>query len=168
MSLSALQSEHYPKRLQLKQVESKAILDRMHRYVNLGKSLFRRGYCSNGRTFNLCFAVKKSKIVAIGLNDYDRQMIGYNKSLRTTYKAYGEKDYTPSLHAEVSAILKLGIEDCSDLSFYCVRLNKRCKCSNSQPCSNCLRMLRMVQVKHIYCYDNDMSICEVLHCSSEI
>lgn len=129
--VQAKQSDHYPKHLSLKSVDSQAVLDRMRRYVNLGKSLFRKGYCSGGRTFNLCFAVKKSKIIAIGLNDYDRQMIGYNRQLKTVYKKEGEASYVPSLHAEVSAVLKLGIDDCSDIAFYNVRLNKTGHCCNS-------------------------------------
>lgn len=153
---------HYGHGLHLREVSSNAVLERMHRYVNLAKALFRKGACSNGRTFNVCFAVKKSKVIAIGLNDYDRQMIGYSKRLKTDYKFYGESSYIPSCHAEVSAILKLGLDDCSEYSFYNVRLTKACHCSFSQPCSNCLRLLRMVRAKHIYCYDNDMKICEVV------
>jgi deoxycytidylate deaminase len=132
----------------------------MHRYVNLAKALFRRGATSHGRTFNVCFAVKKSQVIAIGLNDYDRDMSGYNRQLKTVYKKYGEKTYVPSLHAEISSILKIGIDDCSALSFYCIRLDKKCHCQNSQPCANCMRMLRIVKAKNVYFYDKEMQICE--------
>lgn len=142
-------------------VASNAIKNRMHRYVNLAKALFRKGATSHGRTFNLCFVTKKSQVIAIGLNDYDKCMDGYNRKLKTVYKKYGERTYVPSLHAEVSSILKVGVDDCSSLSFYCIRLDKGCHCQNSQPCANCLRMLRMVRAKNIYFYDKDMNICEV-------
>lgn len=156
-----LESKHYLKNFTGIPVKSNAVLNRMHRYVNLAKAMFRKGATSGGRTFNVCFAVKKSKIVAIGLNDYDRRMTGYCKSLKATYKKYGQDSYEPCLHAEMSALLKLGHDDCSDMSFYNVRLNKACHCCNSQPCSNCLHMLNLVGFKHIYFYDNDMRICEI-------
>lgn len=154
-------SKHYLNNMTGTAVTSAAVLDRMHRYVNLAKAMFRKGATSNGRTFNMTFAVKKSKIIAVGLNDYDRQMIGYNRKLKATYKTFGESSYVPCLHSEMSALLKLGLDDCSDIAFYNVRLNRTCHCCNSQPCSNCLRMLRSIGYKHIYFYDNDMNICEI-------
>lgn len=153
-------SKHYASGLQSRLVRSNAVKNRMHRYVNFAKAVFRKGATSHGRTFNVCFAVKKSRIIAIGLNDYDRDMSGYNRQLKTVYKKFGEDSYIPSLHAEISAILKIGIDDCSAMSFYNVRLDKDCHCRNSQPCANCLRMLKMVKAKNIYFYNKDMEICE--------
>ena len=158
---ASTRSRHYAVDAVIELVDSNAVKNRMHRYVNLAKALFRKGATSHGRTFNACFAVKKSQVIAIGLNDYDRDMSGYNRHLRTVYKKYGEKTYVPSLHAEISSILKIGIDDCSALSFYCIRLDRGCHCQNSQPCANCMRMLRMVRAKNIYFYDKDMNICEV-------
>lgn len=153
-------SRHYAQSLEYVAVASNAVKNRMHRYVNIAKALFRKGATSHGRTFNVCFAVKKSTIIAIGLNDYNRDMSGYNRRLKTAYKKYGEASYVPSLHAEMSAILKIGIDDCSAMSFYNVRLDKGSHCKNSQPCANCLRMLKMVKAKNIYFYSKDMEICE--------
>lgn len=157
---ASTRSRHYAVDVAIEPVDSNAVKNRMHRYVNLAKALFRKGATSHGRTFNVCFAVKKSQVIAIGLNDYDRDMSGYNRHLKTVYKKYGEKTYVPSLHAEISSILKIGIDDCSALSFYCIRLDRGCHCQNSQPCANCLRMLRMVRAKNIYFYDKEMNICE--------
>lgn len=153
--------KHYKYEADIAPVESKAVQDQMHRYVNLAKALFRKGATSHGRTFNVCFVTRKSKVIAIGLNDYDRNMSGYNRRLKTVYRKYGEKSYIPSLHAEISAILKIGIDDCSSLSFFNVRLDKGCHCKNSQPCANCLRMLRMVGAKNIYFYNEKLDICEM-------
>lgn len=154
-------SEQYIKNLQGQEVTSKAVLDRMHRFVNLAKAMFRKGYTSNGRTWNACFAVKKSKVIAIGFNDYDRQIIGYNRRLKMVYKVKGEESYVPVLHAEVSAVLKVGTDDCSDISFYNIRLNKGCHACNSQPCLNCLNLLKQVNAKHIYFYNSNMRISEI-------
>lgn len=138
---------------------SKSVQDRMHRYVNIAKALFRRGYTSNGRTFNVCFAVKKNKILAIGINDYTRIMPEYSKNLKMRYKVYGERSYHPCLHAEMSAVMKLGSDNCEGLSFFNIRLNKMCHCCNSQPCMNCLNVLMSVNIKNLYYYDDDMNIC---------
>ena len=142
-------------------VASNTVKNRMHRYVNFAKALFQKGATSNGKTFNVCFAVKKSRVLAIGINDYSRVMSGWCKPLKTVYKKYGEKSYQPSLHAEMSAILKLGLEDCSDICFYNVRLDKNCHCRNSEPCKNCFRILKMLNAKKMYFYNNDMEICEI-------
>lgn len=160
VAYASARAGHYAVDVQVSLVESNAVKNRMHRYVNLAKALFRKGATSHGRTFNACFAVKNSKVIAIGLNDYDKDMSGYNRRLKTVYKKYGEETYVPSLHAEVSSILKVGVDDCSALSFYCIRLDRMCHCQNSQPCANCMRMLRMVRAKNVYFYDKNMDICE--------
>lgn len=160
VAYASARAGHYAVDAQVSLVESNAVKNRMHRYVNLAKALFRKGATSHGRTFNACFAVKNSKVIAIGLNDYDKDMSGYNRRLKTVYKKYGEETYVPSLHAEVSSILKVGVDDCSALSFYCIRLDRMCHCQNSQPCANCMRMLRMVRAKNVYFYDKNMDICE--------
>ncbi len=160
VAYASTRARHYAVDAKVSLVESNAVKNRMHRYVNLAKALFRKGATSHGRTFNACFAVKNSKVIAIGLNDYDKDMSGYNRRLKTVYKKYGEETYVPSLHAEVSSILKVGVDDCSTLSFYCIRLDRMCHCQNSQPCANCMRMLRMVRAKNVYFYDKNMDICE--------
>lgn len=155
------ESKHYFVNLNLQHVDSKHVKNRMHRYVNLAKALFSKGYTSNGRTFNVCFAVKQNKVLAIGINNYSQHVCVYDKQLGYKYKKFGSKSYQPCLHAEVSAVLKLGLEDCSGLSFYNVRLDKNCHCRNSQPCANCLYLLTSVKAKNIYCYDDDLNICRV-------
>jgi deoxycytidylate deaminase len=157
-----MQSDHY-KHIQkcCTLVQSRTNKNRMHRYVNLAKALFNKSACSNGRTFHCCFAVKKGKVLAIGINDYNRKIEGYNRRLKNTVKFYGEDTYHMSLHAEISALLKLGLEDCSGIEFYNVRLNKGCHCCHSAPCDNCLRMLTIVNAKRIYYYNEDMDICEL-------
>ena len=73
------ESKHYFVNLSLEQVDSKHVKNRMHRYVNLAKALFSKGYTSNGRTFNVCFAVKQNKVLAIGINNYSEHVCVYDK-----------------------------------------------------------------------------------------
>lgn len=136
---------------------SRTTRNRMSRCVNIAKSLFSKGVTSNGRTFNCTFAFNKSKLLAIGINNYNREVI-YIKSLKTPYKIYGEKNYNPSLHGEISCLLKLGLEDCSHLDFYSIRLNKWKKCCCSRPCLNCENILNQVGFKHVWYFDKDMEM----------
>lgn len=135
-----------------------ATRQRMSRCVNIAKAMFSKGVSSNGRTMNFCFACVKGKIISIGVNDYKKIMDRYVPQLKTNYRYYGEKSYRPSLHAEISCLLKLGWEDCSDVEFYSIRLNKQGKCSGSKPCDNCARILKMVGFKHVWYFDNDMNM----------
>ena len=152
---AAIQSKHYFTLDNAKLVESKTVKNRMHKYVNIAKALYSKGATSNGRTLNFTFVAKKSKLIAIGQNTR------YIPKLRTKYLKYGEDSYVPSLHSEMSALFRLGLEDCSNLDFYNIRIDKNNHCKNSAPCANCFRMLNIVGYKHIYFYDDNMNICEV-------
>jgi len=136
---------------------SKTLRNRMSRYVNIAKAMVSNGTTSNGRTFNATFAVYKGKVLKIGWNNYDRH-IRYVKQFKTDVKHYGEPNYNLSLHGEISCLLKLGYEDCSDIDFFSIRIDRNLKCCCSQPCKNCERILRMVGFKHVYFFDFDMNV----------
>ena len=138
---------------------SKNIQNRMHRYVNIAKALYRKGCISNGRTFNVSFGVYRDKVLAIGINDYSKIMPEYSRQLNLKYKRYGEKSYIPCIHSEMSCLLKLGADNCDGISVYNVRIDKNGHCKNSQPCHNCYAALMQMNVKHIYYYDDNMNIC---------
>lgn len=158
---AVIRSGHYFMLNDAKPVVSKTVRSRMCNYVDIAKAMFSKGATSNGRTLNFTFVARKSKLLSIGQNNYQRFMIGYIPSLRTKYLKYGEKTYIPSLHSEMSALFRLGLEDCSNLDFYNIRIDKNNRCKNSAPCANCFRILNIVGYKHIYFYDDDMDICEV-------
>lgn len=160
-STSSKKQKHYIELNGTKDNISNTIKNRMHRYVNIAKAIFRKGYTSNGRTFNITFASRGDKVLAIGINDYTKLMPEYSKNLKTAYKKYGDDNYHPCIHSEMSAVLKLGSDNCEGLSFFNIRLDRNSHCCNSQPCRNCFRILNMVGVKHIYYYDDDMNICKI-------
>ena len=136
---------------------SQTVKNRMHNYVNIAKAMFEKGATSNGRTLNFTFVAKKSKLIAIGQNNYNR-IINYVPLIKTNYRKFGEDTYVSSLHSELSAVLRLGQEDCSDLDFYNIRIDKNKHCKNSAPCLNCLRTLNIVGFKHLYYYDDQMNM----------
>lgn len=140
---------------------SKNITNRMNHYVELSKALFRCGYSSKGRTFNTCFAVKKNKVLAIGINDYTRIMPEYSHLLGIKYKQFGEESYHPCLHAEMSSIMKIGSDNCWGLSFFNVRIDNNGNHCNSQPCRNCYNVLKSFGVKNIYYFNDDLKLCYV-------
>ena len=137
---------------------SSTVRNRMSQYVNIAKAMMSRGVTSNGRTFNCTFAVKKGKVLAIGVNNYRRQ-VRYMKQFKTDVRYYGEDNYQMSLHGEISCLLKLGYEDCSDIDFFSIRIDNNNHCRCSQPCKNCERILRMVGFNHIYYFDENMQLC---------
>ena len=149
-------SEHYS--VNSNDVEiSKTVRNRMSKYVNVAKAMIGKGYTSNGRTFNVTFAVFKGKVLSIGWNDMSKR-VEYVKRFRTNVKHYGEPSYHLSLHGEISCLLKLGYEDCSDIDFFSIRIDRNGHCCNSQPCKNCERILQMVGFKHVYYFDQNMNM----------
>lgn len=134
---------------------SKTVRNRMSKYVNVAKAMLSRGCTSNGRTFNVTFASFHGKVLSIGWNDMSRR-IRYVRQFRTDVKHYGEPSYNLSLHGEISCLLKLGYEDCSDIDFFSIRIDRNGHCCNSQPCKNCERILKMVGFKHVYYFDENM------------
>lgn len=60
------------------------------------------------------------------------------------------KSYKPCFHSEISAILKLGKEDCSDIEFFNIRIDNNGNIASSKPCANCMNMLRTMGFKRIY------------------
>ena len=91
------------------------------------------------RTFHTTFIVKGSKILSIGINT-DKT---HPRTLRFNYHCQ------PKTHSELSAVIKLGKEDCSDFTFINIRLTKDDKTAISKPCSGCMDMLSQVGFKKI-------------------
>ena len=150
--------QHYGMAKYAQVAYSKTIRNRMSHCVNLAKAMFINGHTSNGRTNNFCFACFKRKIIAIGWNDYRKNMDRYMPQFNCCYKHTGEATYVPSLHAEVSCLLKLGLQDCSHIDFFSVRLNRNGKCCMSKPCDNCAKLLKQVGFKHVWFFDSNMEM----------
>lgn len=151
-------NEHYMNVSERTIALSKTTVHRMMKSVDVAKALCSNGFESNGRTRNFCFAYFHSKLFKIGMNDYSRTMLGYIRQFGTEYKKYGNEKYKPSLHAEISCLLRLGRDDCSDLDFFSVRIDKNGRHMFSKPCANCARILHQVGFKHVYFFDQELNI----------
>lgn len=106
-----------------------------------------KGNAQTGRAFHVTIAVYKKKILAIGINNYNRTVY---RTRFGKYKVDGVKSYIPSMHSEISCLLKVGREDCSDIEFFNIRIDNNNKPAASFPCSNCLNTLNQVGFKKIY------------------
>ena len=65
----------------------------------------------------------------------------------------GLRNHVVGMHSELSAVIKLGIENCSDISFYVVRIDNLGNANYSKPCLGCLDMFQQVKYKKIYYTD---------------
>lgn len=137
---------------------SKSILRRIKRYVEIARAL--KPNNQTGQFFHVTFICKNRKILSIGINNYrknlDAKRWGEYRPLKTTRTP----DYHPGIHSEISALIKLGREDCSDLDFYNVRIgNNHGEIMISRPCLNCQRVLNQVGFKNIYYHDENKRVC---------
>ena len=104
-----------------------------------------------GKSFHTTFAFRGSKLLSIGINNYNRQHP--SRKFGKYHATKGSGIYTPGIHSEVSALIKLGLEDCCDITFVNLRINNNDKIANSKPCPNCSRVLNQIGYKNIWYYD---------------
>ena len=118
---------------------------KFNRFIEISKALYKP---SPLRTFHTTFIIENKRIVSIGINNIKTHPL----SLKYAYR-----DDQRSIHSELSAILKLGYEDCSDLTFVNVRLTKDLTVANSKPCQGCIDMLKQVGFKKLFYTANENS-----------
>lgn len=108
--------------------------------VALAEAISSKGVSGrNGTTFRLgALIVRKGRILSIGNNSYKTHPI--------MLKFYPYQ----FLHAETSAILKNGIDNCLDTTLIVARVIADNSPALAKPCSSCLDFSRSVGVKYIY------------------
>lgn len=95
------------------------------------------------RHFHVTFILKNNKIMSIGVNNERKT------HTRNLYYKYANAALKGT-HAELSAIIKLGEENCSGYTFLNIRIDKNGLVKNSKPCSGCQNLLRQVGYKTVY------------------
>lgn len=106
----------------------------------------------SGRTFHVTFVYKKNKMLCIGHNNYNKKHPYHKFGVYKPFKDGGE-NYVAGIHSECAALIKLGMEDCSDLTFVNIRIGSDGNAAISKPCDNCQRLLNEVGHKRIWFYD---------------
>ena len=70
-------------------------------------------------------------------------------------------------HSELSAVIKLGEEDCSGLTLVNTRINRNNLLDFSAPCSGCSDMIRQLNFKEVW-YSNANGLFNKLNLTSII
>ena len=113
------------------------------------------------KCWHVTFALRKSKVLSIGVNDHTKT---HTRNLRLphidieTGKHFGAR---ANIHSELACLLKLGMEDCSSLTFVNARIDRNGDLNMSIPCNGCRAMLSQVGFKRIY-YTSKKGIFEEL------
>lgn len=113
---------------------------------------------SNGRCFHTTFVFKKSRIVSIGVNNYFKS---HPKILEYPYLNKNGERYNTGIHSELSAILKLKMNDFSNLELLNLRLDKHDNLCYSKPCFGCSALLNQLNFKNIF-FSNEKERIEKL------
>ena len=114
-----------------------------------------------GRSFHTTFIFDKNRILSIGTNDYNKQHPYHKMGEYRGFKSNPEH-YRPCLHSEISALLRLGEEDCSRYVFVNVRIDNNNKISMAKPCQNCQKILDGVGYKKIIYSTSEKGFEEIL------
>ena len=89
--------------------------------------------------FHVAVIFQRNKILSIGQNSFKTHPIA---------KKYGHKGCCT--HAEASAIIRHGIEDCTGLNMAVLRIDRRNNLTISKPCSSCRQLLGDCNLRNIY------------------
>ena len=100
------------------------------------------------RCRHFSFIMDKNRIISIGLNSLKT----HPKNLKYNYVNKMNQNISDIVgtHSELSAVIKLGEEDCSDLNLVNTRINRHDELDFSAPCSGCLDMIKQLNFKNVY------------------
>lgn len=128
------------------------------RLIEISRAL--KGKNQTGRAFHTTFCFRKNKMLAIGINNYSK-----THPLTSSYlprKNNNKKTFVPVIHSEISGIIKLGFDDCSDITFVNIRIDNNDMPNMARPCLGCLDVLmNQVGYKRLFYTYYDGSIKEL-------
>lgn len=126
---------------------SKSIRVKINKCIEITKCLKKDK--KSGHSFHATFIYDKSKLLSIGFNNYKKLHRSHKFGIYRGTKDNPER-YVASIHSEIDALIKLGRNDCSRLTFINIRIDNNGNPNMAKPCSNCLRVLRAIGFKNIY------------------
>lgn len=100
------------------------------------------------RARHLCFAFKKSKLLAVGLN----QTKSNPRNLRFNHidRDGNHFGHLAGIHAELDAVIKLGYQESyNKITLVNVRLNMQNEVCLSKPCAACSQLISQIQPKKV-------------------
>jgi deoxycytidylate deaminase len=100
------------------------------------------------RCRHFSFILDRNRIISIGLNSLKTH------PLNLKYKYVNKNNQSISnivgTHSELSAVIKLGEEDCSDFTLINTRINRNNMLDFSAPCSGCCDMIKQLNFKYVF------------------
>ena len=108
----------------------------LQRCKKIARDTFEKKYRCN----HVALIFKGNKILAIGRN---------SQKTHPKIKDYGYQDFC-RLHAELSACIKFGKEDCSKYSMAVLRIDRNGHFNQSCPCESCKGVIRQLGFKKVY------------------
>jgi deoxycytidylate deaminase len=117
------------------------------RLVSIAKDL--KATHQTGRAFHCAFLLKKSKIVKIAVNNYNKTSPVSAKYKHT--KVSTKKNFIHSVHAESSLLGKLKYEKTlAQYKMVVIRIENNNRVSNSCPCISCLDQLLKSSISQVF------------------
>lgn len=105
-----------------------------------------------GKSFHATFVYNKNKLICTAHNNYNK-LHPYHRFGSYVPTKHEKGNYIPGIHSEVAALLKMGQDDCSDLTFINIRIDNNDDVAISKPCPNCQNLLDSIGYKKIVYYD---------------
>lgn len=111
----------------------------LNRCVEVARAL-KPKVIEGGTRFHASFAIKKSAIAAIGVNDYNKLHPYHKFGKYKNYKGF-ETEYVASIHSECALAVKMGVTDWSDFEIVNIRVGSKGNIMMSAACANCAKSI---------------------------
>lgn len=100
------------------------------------------------RCRHFSFILDKNHIISIGMNSPKTHPL----NLKYNYVNKNNQNISDIVgtHSELSAVIKLGEEDCSGLTLVNTRINRNGELDFSAPCSGCKDMIKQLNFKNVF------------------
>lgn len=100
------------------------------------------------RCKHFSFIYGKNKLLSIGINSPKTHPI--NLKYNYLNKQKDKISHIVGTHSEMSAVIKLGLDNCENLIIINTRINRKNEIDYSMPCNGCMEMLEELRFCKIY------------------
>ena len=119
----------------------------------INQSIRAKSILQTGRAFHATIALKGSKVIAIGYNNYTRLHPYARFGKYASYKTVNY-NHVIGLHSEITCIKQILFrDDYHKITIVNLRIDNNNKVANAKPCVNCQRVLKQFNFKHIFYTD---------------
>jgi len=117
----------------------------VHRFLDNLKKVSRDTLANKYRCNHIAFIFKGKKILSVGRNSNKT----HPKIAKFKYHSFSR------VHAELSACIRLGEEDCSKYSIAVLRIDRNGKFNQSCPCEGCKSIINQLGFKKVFYTDEN-------------